>query len=278
MRRRPLADWLVDELTERYYVPRKLAQAWTDAEQVLPLLDGLDEVAPEHRAECVEAINTFRRQHGLVPLAVCCRAADYQALPARVELSGAVVIEPLSRAQVSTYLKQAGKPLAGVRTALRDDETLWELLDTPLMLSIVALAYRGRSAAEVRATGSLEERRAHLFANYTERMFERRTKVTEYTREQTIRWLAWLARSLMHNNLSVFYVEWMQPDWLPSRAQRWIVAMMPIMFSGLVGGLVVGLVVGLVFGLVIGLVWAGRAGRRAVSGLVGGLVGGLDIV
>ena len=203
VRRRPLTDWLVDELAERYYVPRKLAQAWTDADQVLPLLDGLDEVAPEHRAACVEAINAFRRGHGLVPLAVCCRAADYQALPVQVELSGAVVIEPLSRAQVGTYLKQAGKPLAGVRTALRDDETLWELLETPLMLSIVALAYRGRSAAEVRATGSLEQRRAHVFENYTRRMFERRTEVTEYTREQTIRWLAWLARSLMHNNLSV---------------------------------------------------------------------------
>jgi hypothetical protein len=67
VRRRPLADWLVDELTERYYVPRKVAQAWTDAEQVLPLLDGLDEVAPEHRMACVEAINTFRRGHAWVP-------------------------------------------------------------------------------------------------------------------------------------------------------------------------------------------------------------------
>src|SRR4051812_46680723 len=109
------------------------------------------------------------------------------------------------------------------------------------MLSIVTLAYGGRSAAEVRATGSLEERRAHLFAAYTTAMFKRRTKVTEYTREQTIRWLAWLARSLMHSNLSVFYVEWMQPDWLPSRVQRWVVAMMPIVFSGLIGGLAGGL-------------------------------------
>src|SRR4051794_3439679 len=213
--RRPLADWLVDELAERYFVPRKVAQAWTDAEQVLPLLDGLDEVAPEHRAECVEAINTFHRQHGLVPLAVCCRVADYQALPARVALSGAIAINALSRAQVSTYLEEAGEPLDGLRTALQDDETLWELLDTPLMLSIVALAYRGRSAVEVRATGSLEERRAHLFANYSKRMFKRPLRSppsTEYTREQTIRWVAWLAQSLMHNNLSVFYVEWMQPD------------------------------------------------------------------
>lgn len=145
VRRRPLADWLVDELRERYYVPRKLAQAWIDAEQVLPLLDGLDEVAPEHRVACVEAINTFRRQHPLVSLAVCSRVADYDTLPVRLELSGAVIIQPLSRVQIRSYLEQAGKPLAGVRTVLRDDETLWDLLETPLMLSIVALAYRGGS-------------------------------------------------------------------------------------------------------------------------------------
>ena len=65
----------------------------------------------------------------------------------------------------------------------------------------------------------------------------------------------------MHPNLSVFYVEWMQPDWLSSRAQRWIVAMTPIIFSGLVSGLVGGLD----FGLALGL----------TSGLLGGLVGGL---
>jgi predicted NACHT family NTPase len=269
VRRRPLADWLVDELNERYYVPRKLAQAWIDAEQVLPLLDGLDEVAPEQRTECVEAINMFRRRHGQVPLALCCRAAEYQALSARVALSGAVAIEPLSRGQVSTYLKQAGKPLAGVRTALRDDETLWELLETPLMLSIVTLAYRGRSVAEVRATGSLEERRAHLFAKYTERMFERRTKVTEYTREQTIHWLTWLAQSLMHTNLSVFYMEWIQPDWLPSRPQRWVVAMVPFVSFGVGLGLIAGLTVGLIRGLGYGLV------ILLTGGLIVGLVGGL---
>jgi eukaryotic-like serine/threonine-protein kinase len=207
VRRRPLADWLVDELAERYYVPRQLAQAWIEADQVLPLLDGLDEVAQGHRAACVEAINTFRRQHGLVPLAVCSRVVDYQALPVQVELSEAVVIQPLSRAQVDAFLKQAGTALAGLRTALRNDETLRELLETPLMLSIVALAYRGQSVAEVRATGSLEQRRAHVFENYTRRMFERRTAVTGYTREQTIRWLAWLAQTLMSKNLVVFYLE-----------------------------------------------------------------------
>ena len=44
--RRPLAEWLVEELYQRYDVPRKTGQAWVEADQILPLLDGLDEVQP----------------------------------------------------------------------------------------------------------------------------------------------------------------------------------------------------------------------------------------
>ena len=109
-RRRPLADWLVDALNEQYDVPRKIGQAWVEADQILPLLDGLDEVAPEHRAACVEAINTFRQDHGLLPLVVCCRVADYEALGTRLRLQGAMVVQPLTPAQVESYLTQVGRP------------------------------------------------------------------------------------------------------------------------------------------------------------------------
>jgi DNA polymerase III delta prime subunit len=139
-----LADWLMDELHKRYDVPRKLAKAWVDADLLLPLLDGLDEVATEHREACVEAINAFLSEHGLLPLVVCSRVADYAALTGRLRLPSAVLIQPLSRQQVQHYVEQAGTFLAGLRVVLQDDEPLGELLNTPLMLSIAALAYKGR--------------------------------------------------------------------------------------------------------------------------------------
>ena len=37
-----LADWLMEELHQRYSVPKKMAQAWVDHHKILPLLDGLD--------------------------------------------------------------------------------------------------------------------------------------------------------------------------------------------------------------------------------------------
>jgi DNA polymerase III delta prime subunit len=248
-----LEGWLVDELNKRYDVPRKMGQAWIEAEQVLPLLDGLDEVAAEHRESCVEAINGFRQQHGLLPLAVCSRRADYEALKGRLRLPGAIFIQPLSQPQVGQYLKQAGRALAGVRAALKEDTTLWELLDTPLMLSIITLAYRGCSAVEVRTAGSLEERRVRLFAAYTEAMFKRRGKEEPFTQTRTLRWLAWLASAMKRHDQTQFYLEWMQPDWLPTWGQRLTVTLGAIVVSGLVAGLPFGLVFGLRKGLLVGL-------------------------
>lgn len=65
-KQKPLVEWLVDELNAKYTVPKKIAQAWVEGDELL-LLDGLDEVKAERREACVGAINAFRQEHGLVP-------------------------------------------------------------------------------------------------------------------------------------------------------------------------------------------------------------------
>ena len=90
-------------LFERYYVPRKLAQTWVNGEQVLPLLDGLDKVAPEHRAACVEAINTFRSRARTGPLG---------CVQSRVRLLYAAgALEVFRSGHYSTALSVAGQHL-----------------------------------------------------------------------------------------------------------------------------------------------------------------------
>jgi hypothetical protein len=250
-RRRPIADWLVDALNEHYDVPRKTGQAWVEADQVLPLLDGLDEVAPEHRAACVEAINTFRQDHGLLPLVVCCQVVDYEALDTRLRLQGAIVVQPLTRVQVESYLTQVGAPLASVRQTLQEDPTLWELLETPLMLTIVTLAYAGEPFMAFHASWTPEAKRRDLFAAYVDRMFRRRSAIARYTRQQTECWLAWLAWQLTQHSQTVFSLEQMQPDWLPLQQRWWLTTGLGVtcaLLAGLGGGLGGGLGVGLVNG------------------------------
>src|SRR5262249_5912187 len=99
IKRQPLKNWLVEEPNPRYDVPKKTAQAWADTDALLLLLDGLDEVAPDHRNACVEAINEYRLERGFVSLAVCSRIADYQALTGKLRLQGVVLVQPLTEQQ-----------------------------------------------------------------------------------------------------------------------------------------------------------------------------------
>jgi eukaryotic-like serine/threonine-protein kinase len=308
-KRLPLAGWLVDELNQRYDVPRQIGQAWVTHDRILPLLDGVDEVTAEHRTACIAAINAYREDLAKVlpGLVITSRRADYEALPQQLQLRAAVLVQPLEPEQIDGYLASAGQQLAGVRAALQADVTLKELAASPLLLSTMTLAYRGVPAELLPATGTLEEQRTELFATYVDQMFTRRGAATCYSRQQTLHWLGWLATALNQQAQTVFYIERLQPDWLATRQLRlWysLVDRVGGLVLGLIGGLLVGLVYrlaygllsglfgGLFYGLFIGLVGAlfggtesapliyGRGVRPmlrggALGGLVGGLAGGL---
>jgi len=275
VRRQPLDRWLVSELNERSDVPKTLAQRWLETEQIIPLLDGLDEVSAEHRQACVEVINNFRRDHGLLPIAVCSRIADYQALGVKLRLRTAVVVQPLIRPEVQNYLDQIGAPLQGLRAALDKDATLWEILETPLMLWVAMLAYRN-APVEFSRTGGFEQRRRRLFANFVNAMFMRRSLETGYTQAQYISWLRWLASALKRNKQTVFYLENLSAQWLSKPLQRWLTKAVIVVANAL-AGMLIGALVGGLFGWLFGTIAFGlhRGLRRGLIGLNGGFESGV---
>jgi DNA polymerase III delta prime subunit len=238
VKRQPIVNWLIEELNGKYQVPRKLAQPWVDNDQVMLLLDGLDEVASEHRSACVDAINTYRQEHGLVPIVVCSRSTEYLHLKIRLHLHSAVIIQPLTGKQIDDYLLGAGEQLEAMRVALRGDQALRELATTPLMLSVLALAYHGRSLEEFPETSSLGARRQEAFATYVRRMLQRQRSPTHYTPQQTMRWLRWLAGQLVAHHQTEFYIEDMQSTWLSDiRAVHQYYRLLVGLLVGLLGGL-----------------------------------------
>src|SRR5216110_1316427 len=77
--RLPLDQWLIEELKTKYQVPQQIGRAWVQADQIFPLIDGLDEVAESARAACVQAIISYtQRSLSRTPLVVCCRSGEYQ--------------------------------------------------------------------------------------------------------------------------------------------------------------------------------------------------------
>jgi adenylate kinase family enzyme len=262
--RQPIADWLIGELNTKYQVSKKLGKAWIEEQQQLLLLDGLDEVKAERREACVHALNQFMQEHGQTEMVVCSRIRDYEALSVRLKLQGAIYIQSLTPEQINQYLERAGEQLEAVKTLVQEDTALQELAKSPLTLSVMTLAYQGILIEDLPKTGSLEERRKHLFNAYIERMFQRRGTAQGYSKAQAIHWLIWLAQRISKESQTIFLIERMQPTWLQTKVQKTTYLIANILISsstfGLISGLISGLITGLMYELINWLVsrWSDR--------------------
>ena len=240
--RLPLAQWLAQQLSLIYYVPKKVAPTWITENRMLLLLDGLDEVEEHSRAKCVQAINQFRTNQGLTSMVICSRLGEYKTIGAKLSFEGAITLQPLSPEQIDNYVDRFGNSLAGVRLLLKKDQALEELAETPLMLSIMVLAYKDRNPNDMIVSGSRESNRKHLFHNYIERMFERSTRKVQvaFSQGQTLNYLHLLAVMMAKHNIVTYHIEMMQPSWLPHKSHNYLY----VGFTGLIGGLISGTMIG----------------------------------
>lgn len=269
---RSFHDWLVGELAKGYFVGQAFSRRWLAEHRLLLLLDGLDEVGEDRRAGCVQALHAFVEEHGVAGLVVCCRSREYAELPVRLRLGAAVRVLPLEPAQVDAYLDAAGPALAGLRDALAANEELSRLAESPLMLSIMTLAFRGLAADALgfdeRATR--EELREEIFGRFVDRMFTLRERPDDgFSRGRVEAGLRWLASGMMARG-SMFAVELLQPEWLTSRQ------LLPYAIASRVGGAtVVTLAIGAVAYLgCLALVLAGGATASQRAALTGARAAG----
>lgn len=259
-RRTNLADWIVEELTAKYQIPHTLGQQWLAEDALILLLDGLDEVPTPYRADCVAALNQFRKQFGLTGIVVNSRREAYESLPVQLQMGGAFLLEPLTSAQIDAYLAGAGKPLAELRTAVQQDPSLQEMAQTPLMLHVLSVAYWQTSEAP---DESRERDTASLFDTYVQAMFNRRGSDETYSPGQATTWLSWLAWQLNRHNQALFLIENLQPSWLRSRRWQGAYLFGTRLFAGVVAGVMMWL-----FWLMVrinipqfGTVWSQKIGQ-----------------
>jgi DNA polymerase III delta prime subunit len=218
-----LEDWVVEELNVRYQVPKRLGREWLQDGSLALLLDGLDEVRESIRPVCVAAINTFTQEQMPAGLVVTCRVAEYAALSERLRLRSAICLQPLTSAQIDAYFASAGTSLESLRAAMREDEALQKFAQTPLMLSVMTMAWRGVSegAWQAGAGVSIEQRRRQLFDAYVETALRRKgAKAGSEFASQTKTVLPWLARQMKSRDQTLFALEQLQPDWLGQQSQR----------------------------------------------------------
>ncbi|MFD9572351.1 NACHT domain-containing protein [Streptomyces sp. NPDC059982] len=219
-RGQPVEEWLAAAMSDQYTgVSGVLVRTWLSEHRLLPVLDGLDEVPEGDRPHCVAELRRLRR---LCPgMAVGCRTdeADLRRLALGIGALRYVEIQPPSRPDVQDFLDTDRAALADVHAALEEDPDLWPLLQSPMMLGFIRVTYRNRPADDLRAPGSLVQRRGRIFDAYVRECLRRERPRPDETPRQTLTWLTWLARTLTARGEHVLYLDRLDVGWLARREQ-----------------------------------------------------------
>lgn len=202
--RQLITDWLVTELKSKYGVSKKLGQEWLNNRQLLPLLDGLDELEPQRQELCVHAINQFLAGEARpLYLVVCSRIEEYNNYSTQLQLNGAIYLQPLSNNQICDYL--TSRSYIELWSTISNDSDFLELVKTPLLLSITVLSFQEVPIEEWQYLNSTTDRLQYLLDAYVRRMLTRNIKSRVYsprktpnTRYTKLR-LVWLSQKYKEN-------------------------------------------------------------------------------
>jgi DNA polymerase III delta prime subunit len=261
-----ITGWLAATLKFRYNVPEATTREWIEKGQLLPLLDGLDELK-DRQAKCVEKINDFLQANsGGLSLVVCCRQENYSEGKAILnKLRGAVCLQPLTDRQIENSLKRLN--CGHLWKLIKDDpEGLLTLARMPLLLHLMPVAYPQGLVSQSQRFASQEERRQYqdkcreeLFAAYIQRKLKELHDNEGYEPEEVKHWLKWLAQQLKERNQTEFLIEKMQPNLLKNNQK-------------LLYQLIFGLISALVFGLILVFIFDLSRFTLGLSGFILGMI------
>lgn len=253
--------WLIKELKFLYKLNYDISQKWLQNKQMILLLDGLDEVNQDYRIDCISALNKFIQDYGGTEMVVCCRIEEYPTSQVLLlQLQKAIYIKYLEEEKIYQYLEKSGERLAALNTLLHQDREFLKLAKSPLVLNIMSRAYEGSSRLDITWSGSEEQQLHKLFNAYLKKMFSVRKTSHRYPKQETMKWLIWLAKRMNKAQISIFLIEKIHPSWLSNYCQK------------LTYSLGVGLIYGLAYGLSLGLSAAWSYGL--IAGLAVGVIFG----
>ena len=270
--RQKLIEWLLIELKSKYGVPKKIGQEWLQNRQLLPLLDGLDEVKQILQESCINSINQFLqeeyRPHHVV---ICSRIEEYNNFETQLFLNGAIYLQPLTNNQIYDYLNEVN--CTELRQTINNDSSLLELIRKPLLLSVSIFAFQEISIDNWQQLSSTTDRMEYLLDAYVIRMLKRDIKSKAYEQKklpnnkQTRLWLVYLAQQLQRESKTEFLIEEIQPYWLVNQSQKQIYKLISLLSILLIYGLINGLTYGLIYGIIYQLIYGLTYEQNGLFGL-----------
>lgn len=248
---RSIFDWLLEELQEKYQISKNLAREWLEANHLLPLLDGFDEVSPQYQAACAYALNDWLLgpiEQQPVGVVICSRQEEYRQLEKPpLNLYGALQVMPWTEDQIRAYLLELG--LEEVWQEVIKDEELENILTKPLFLSLFGLAQmQGKfSLHDWQSNATTELRIEYLLNIYWEAALARELIIDPQEKRQgklsktygrkplpkdsyIQRALIFAAKGLENESKTELLIERIQPSWLQTHGEKALYDLLVLLF------------------------------------------------
>lgn len=233
--RRAIATWLVAELKSKYGIRPDVGRQWLENGQLLPLLDGLDELELDRQEACLRAIDRLLLENPQpLQLVVCTRYRDYYNCPFRLHLNGAILLRPFSETQIREYLLNARSRELWYN--IEHEPELLAVARTPLLLSMMTLAYEEILIHSWKRLTEKQDLCDYVFNAYIRRQLGRDMR-QQPTPEKIRYWLSWLAKRMEEENRVEFSVENIQPNWLQTPSQQRLYRIGATLLGGFIPGL-----------------------------------------
>jgi Pentapeptide repeats (8 copies)/NACHT domain len=226
-----LEEWICVQCEDSYGFSTQKCRQFLQNGQILPLLDGLDEVAESKRMACIQAINTYRKDEE-VPMIVSSCTEEYESASAseKLNLLQAIEILPLETEQVKASFNDTH--LKALLDVYQSNVHLQELATTPLIVNMLREIYWGQHVdanefSDLQGTKLLRS----VLDKYVKHMLEQphHGRSLPFSPHHMKAWLTWLAYHLQIRRPLTFSLELLEPDWLsPSyqtryaRSRRWL--------------------------------------------------------
>ena len=243
-----IADWIIEQMQWKYEIRSDISSYWLDQLQMLPLLDGLDEVPEQSREQCIQAINQLLESNfAPLHLITCSTIEAYYFCKTRLQLNGAILLKPLTKHQIRDYLLNAGS--RELWNDIEDDEKLLKLAQKPLLLSMMALADEELLSVSWKRLASYDEQLKYLFNAFIRRQITQNRDLFDvqnsYTPEQMRQGLEWLSERLEEENKVEFSVDAIPVNWLKEteeeRAYDWGLKIIKgFIWWGIILGIIIG--------------------------------------
>lgn len=268
-------EWLQSALVSGYGFSKKLAQEAILTNQILPLLDGLDEVGRDVedleerndvRCQCLHAIDEYLSLFEVKYLTICSRRKEYAAINADAPVKAQILVNPLTAAEIRTTLKYS----LTQKLSTKDENaanTLLALLDkNPILEEVLCTPFYYNSALEVfdsrSSNQSLPTTKTELEEYLIKYFIEEKLRVTSnrkgFLKEKTLGYLGWIGGLLNQEGKVVFELvdfkhRQLRKGWRIGVIYGLIGGLFFCIFGSLVQNLFFGIVGGVFFGGILGI-------------------------